>query len=75
MDRSVEGERESGGVVIVEGRVVGGEEGLVVKIVELEVKEIDLEGVVEERTTVGAVQPLYITLYFMYWFCYGKKRQ
>ena len=34
----MEGERESGGVVVVEGRVVGGEEGLVVKVVELEVK-------------------------------------
>ena len=70
----MEGERESGGVVVVVGRVVGGEEGLVVKIVELEVKEVNLEGVVEERTTVGAAQPLYITLYFMYWFWYWEKR-
>ena len=40
----MEGERESGGVVVVEGRVVGGEVRLEVKIIVFKVKNVEKEG-------------------------------
>ena len=35
----MEGERENGGVVVVEGRIVGGEARLVLRITEMEEEE------------------------------------